>query len=68
MEVSPQTFSVADDHRFRRSLLQFYRMISCATNNDPLKYNFYGCYCGLGGTGTPVDALDRLSPSVFTFN
>ncbi|XP_020624243.1 neutral phospholipase A2 3-like [Orbicella faveolata] len=53
-----------DDHehtvaRFRRSLLQFYQMISCATNNDPLKYNFYGCYCGLGGKGTPVDALDR---------
>ncbi|KAL9984695.1 hypothetical protein ACROYT_G007021 [Oculina patagonica] len=45
--------------RTRRSLLQFYQMISCATNNNPLKYNFYGCYCGLGGTGTPVDGLDR---------
>ena len=56
------TFSVTDGNehpRLRRSLLQFYQMISCATNNNPLKYNFYGFYCGLGGTGTPVDGLDR---------
>ncbi|KAJ7337923.1 Phospholipase A2, major isoenzyme [Desmophyllum pertusum] len=51
-----------DDHehpRFRRSLAQFYQMVSCTTSNGPLKYNFYGCYCGFGGTGTPVDDLDR---------
>ncbi|CAH3017037.1 unnamed protein product, partial [Porites evermanni] len=45
--------------RYRRSLYQFYQMISCATNNNPLKYNKYGCFCGLGGQGTPVDNLDR---------
>ena len=54
--------SITGDHnhaRSRRNLIQFYKMIDCATSNDPLKYNHYGCYCGLGGEGTPVDGLDR---------
>ncbi|CAH3104332.1 unnamed protein product [Pocillopora meandrina] len=56
------TCTGCDDHnhaRSRRNLIQFYKMIDCATSNDPLKYNHYGCYCGLGGKGTPVDGLDR---------
>ncbi|XP_038075759.1 basic phospholipase A2 RVV-VD-like [Patiria miniata] len=45
--------------RQKRSLPQFALMMTCATGTNPLEYNGYGCYCGSGGGGTPVDATDR---------
>ncbi|XP_056386088.1 phospholipase A2 [Hyla sarda] len=44
-----------------RALWQFHSLIKCAIpNSAPLKeYNNYGCYCGLGGQGSPKDTLDR---------
>ncbi|XP_060237277.1 phospholipase A2 isoform X2 [Meriones unguiculatus] len=44
-----------------RAVWQFRNMIKCTIpGSEPLKeYNNYGCYCGLGGSGTPVDDLDR---------
>ncbi|XP_004611278.2 phospholipase A2-like [Sorex araneus] len=43
-----------------QSIPQFGKMISCLIPSmSPLKFNKYGCYCGIGGYGTPVDELDR---------
>uniref|UniRef100_A0A3B4D7C1 Phospholipase A2 n=1 Tax=Pygocentrus nattereri TaxID=42514 RepID=A0A3B4D7C1_PYGNA len=44
-----------------RSLLQFRAMIKCVLpNSSPLEdFADYGCYCGFGGQGTPVDQLDQ---------
>ena len=44
--------------RVKRNLSQFAGMIRCATGRSALDYNGYGCWCGRGGSGTPVDATD----------
>uniref|UniRef100_R4G7M1 PLA2-Sut-1 n=1 Tax=Suta fasciata TaxID=529716 RepID=R4G7M1_9SAUR len=43
------------------TLLQFDTMIECANNRSRSSNDYmdYGCYCGEGGSGTPVDDLDR---------
>ncbi|XP_028405652.1 phospholipase A2 A2-actitoxin-Cgg2a-like [Dendronephthya gigantea] len=38
--------------------LYFGHMISCETGRSAVDYLDYGCFCGLGGRGTPVDELD----------
>ncbi|XP_070543250.1 basic phospholipase A2 caudoxin-like [Ptychodera flava] len=46
-----------------QNVAQFGSMISCATGKGYLEatlaYNGYGCYCGLGGEGTPLDDTDQ---------
>uniref|UniRef100_R4FIA4 PLA2-Cac-6 n=1 Tax=Cacophis squamulosus TaxID=505434 RepID=R4FIA4_9SAUR len=42
------------------NVIQFKNMIQCANHGSrPTRhYMNYGCFCGSGGHGTPVDALD----------
>ncbi|XP_072921499.1 phospholipase A2, minor isoenzyme-like [Hemitrygon akajei] len=44
-----------------RNLIQFSNMIKCAMPgvSPLLQINDYGCYCGIGGSGTPVDEFDK---------
>ena len=44
---------------YKRSFVDFGLMITCAVGRSSLDYNGYGCFCGLGGGGTPVDDTDR---------
>ena len=42
-----------------RNLYQFYNMITAVTGFNPLTtFNGYGCWCGLGGFGKPIDEID----------
>jgi len=43
----------------KRNTLQFGDMILCKVGRNPLDYNGYGCWCGYGGQGTPVDEIDK---------
>ncbi|XP_074700438.1 phospholipase A2 [Strix aluco] len=44
-----------------RAVWELRSMIKCTIpgSHPTLEFSDYGCYCGLGGSGTPVDELDR---------
>ncbi|KAJ8040963.1 Basic phospholipase A2 S11-61 [Holothuria leucospilota] len=46
----------------RRNIYQFGKMIGCLNEEQVItswdKYDGYGCYCGIGGRGKPVDETD----------
>ncbi|KAK2837618.1 hypothetical protein Q5P01_014830 [Channa striata] len=42
-----------------KALWQFGKIIQCAQPGvNPLLYNDYGCWCGIGGKGSPRDEVD----------
>ncbi|VDP29125.1 unnamed protein product [Soboliphyme baturini] len=44
----------------RNSLWNFGCMVYCTTKLDAFThFNNYGCYCGFGGSGKPVDGMDE---------
>jgi secretory phospholipase A2 len=42
-----------------KNLAQFGLMIHTVAGKNPLDYNGYGCWCGAGGSGKPVDSTDQ---------
>ncbi|PIK34059.1 putative phospholipase A2 AP-PLA2-I [Apostichopus japonicus] len=46
----------------QENVAQFGDMISCVTDRGLIRswadYDGYGCYCGLGGSGSPLDETD----------
>ncbi|XP_031749418.1 phospholipase A2-like [Xenopus tropicalis] len=43
----------------KRGLMQLAAAIRCVTGRSSLRYLGYGCHCGPGGRGGPIDATDR---------
>ncbi|GMS85787.1 hypothetical protein PENTCL1PPCAC_7962 [Pristionchus entomophagus] len=41
-----------------RSLWNLERVCECELDYSAIHYNDYGCWCGPGGSGTPVDGID----------
>ncbi|GMR38020.1 hypothetical protein PMAYCL1PPCAC_08215 [Pristionchus mayeri] len=41
-----------------RSLWNLERVTECVLGYSAIHYNDYGCWCGPGGSGTPVDGID----------
>ncbi|XP_004611133.2 phospholipase A2-like [Sorex araneus] len=53
--------AAAEGEDSTKAVWQFRKMIKCVLPDSwpLLEYNDYGCFCGLGGYGTPVDELDK---------
>ena len=58
--INERTYNLGSLSRYRRNVYQFKGMIECATTKSAFAYNGYGCYCGMGGKGKPVDETDRF--------
>ncbi|XP_063621238.1 acidic phospholipase A2 2-like [Cydia splendana] len=41
-----------------RGIINLFSMIECATDCNPWHLKYYGNYCGLGGSGTPINDID----------
>ena len=46
-----------DENASKRALTGFAKMLWYTIHKKPWRYNGYGCYCGFGGKGDPVDDL-----------
>lgn len=53
-----QTLPTDDLVDGRNAALEFRNMIAAVTGRSAFDYLGYGCHCGLGGKGKPVDQVD----------
>ncbi|XP_029204188.1 basic phospholipase A2 acanthin-1-like isoform X2 [Acropora muricata] len=58
-EIPTNQGKMTAKRRHARSLFQFGGMVACSTNRSMFDYVDYGCWCGSGGSGKPVDQTDR---------
>ena len=65
--IDIRTFILVDSASNGKRGLYFGHMISCETGRSFLDYLDYGCFCGLGGGGTPVDDVDGYVHVLITF-
>ncbi|CAJ0593213.1 unnamed protein product [Cylicocyclus nassatus] len=51
---------VPQDHApMHLGLHNFNSVTDCVLGHWGLRYNNYGCWCGKGGSGTPIDKIDE---------
>ncbi|XP_046681709.1 uncharacterized protein LOC124368506 isoform X2 [Homalodisca vitripennis] len=58
-ERVPEVDKPRSNRKPKRSVVNLYNMVVCATGCNPLDYKGYGCYCGFLGSGYAVDPIDR---------
>ena len=60
VSIQPQQVCSSRSHRHRRALFQMFSQLVCERSDcHPSNYLGHGCYCGAGGKGRPVDAIDE---------
>lgn len=53
------SFCLVSSNPTSRNLLQFKAMVEYMTGRSAFDFDGYGNYCGMGGKGDPVDAIDN---------